>query len=236
MWDDFWLSFKKAFELMGSDNKLLDEVVTTTLEMTLQSTLWAFIIGMPIGILIASNSFKGKKIIVTIQRTLMGLPPVAVGILVYILFRGVGPFGNLGLMYSVKLMVIAQVILIAPVVAGMTESAVTPITNRMLETAKGLRINPVKKLGLIINESKYQLVSVLLFAFARSMAEVGAVQIVGGNILHKTRVMTTTIMMGYNTGSYQLAVALGIILMLIVLAANVLATILENIGKRNFND
>ena len=157
----------------------------------------------------------------------MGLPAVAVGIFIYLLFSGTGPFGKSGLIYSVTLMVIAQVVLITPIVAGMTENAVSGLTVAMKESAYGMGLSKGKTFLLALNESKYQLIAVYLFAFSRSIAEVGAVQIVGGNILHKTRVMTTAIALNYNTGQFQLALALGIILILIVLALNVAASLLQ---------
>ena len=215
---------------------MLSEIVATTLLMSLRSSLYSFIIGVPLGILIALNEFPGKKAVVTVIRTLMGLPAVAVGIFIYLLFSGTGPFGKSGLIYSVTLMVIAQVVLITPIVAGMTENAVSGLTVAMKESAYGMGLSKGKTFLLALNESKYQLIAVYLFAISRSIAEVGAVQIVGGNILHKTRVMTTAIALNYmttaialnyNTGQFQLALALGIILILIVLALNVAASLLQ---------
>ncbi|HHX48772.1 MAG TPA: ABC transporter permease [Clostridiales bacterium] len=227
MWDNVGKSFAKAFELMGARDQILTEIVRTTMNMAFRSSIVAFLLGVPIGLLVAMNDFKGKKAIVAFMRTMMGLPAVAVGILVYMLFSGTGPFGHLKLIFSVKLMVIAQVILITPVVAGMTETSVSKSTDKILETARGLNLNPLKKFLLILNESKYQLIAIYMFAIARSLSEVGAVQIVGGNILHKTRVMTTAIALNYNMGEFALAVALGFILILIVLSINVVATLLQ---------
>ena len=224
---DYTAAFEKAFALMGEGNTLLNEIVATTMEMCVQSSLYAMLIGVPIGALVGVARFPGRRIVVLIMRTLMGLPAVAVGILVYLLFSGTGPFGKLGLMYSVELMVIAQVILITPVVAGFTETAVAPAYDAMRDTAAGMGLNKAKIALLAVNETKYQLVATYLFAFSRSIAEVGAVQIVGGNILHKTRVMTTAIALNYNMGQFSLALALGIILMLIVLGLNVIASALQ---------
>ena len=171
MWTDVAEAFSKAFALMGEGNPLFGEIVRTTLVMCLQSSVYSMLIGVPIGVLVAIGSFPGKKIVVTVMRTLMGLPAVAVGIFVYLLFSGTGPFGGLGLMYSVELMVIAQVILITPVVAGMTESAVSPAYEGMRETVKGLNLNKGKAMLLAVNECKYQMIAVYLFAFGRSIAE-----------------------------------------------------------------
>lgn len=225
-------AFDKAFELIGSGDKMLNNIVATTLEMAFTSSIIALLLGAVIGLLIASYNFKGKRILVLILRTLMGLPPVVVGIVVYILFSGTGPFGSLGLIYSVELMIIAQIVLITPIVAGMTETSVTPVIDRMRPTVKGMNLSVTKKTVLTVNESKYQLVAVYLFAFARAISEVGAIQIVGGNILNKTRTMTTAIALNYNTGDFELAVALGIILLLIALSVNLFAGILQMGLKR----
>ena len=219
--------FKTAFELIVHPTQFYTTIVTTTLKMAFTSSIIALLLGVLIGLLISYNNFPGKKIVVIILRTLMGLPPVAVGIIVYILFSGTGPFGKLGLIYSVKLMIIAQIILITPIAAGMTETSMTPIINNMKPTLKGLNINPIKNLGLVLYEGKYQIVAVYLFSFARAISEVGAVQIVGGNILYKTRVMTTAIALNYNTGDFSTAVALGIILLLISLGVNLVAALLQ---------
>ena len=128
-------AFERVFALMGEGNTLLNEIVATTMEMCVQSSLYAMLIGVPIGALVGVARFPGRRVVVLIMRTLMGLPAVAVGILVYLLFSGTGPFGKLGLMYSVELMVIAQVILITPVVAGFTETAVAPAYDAMRDTA-----------------------------------------------------------------------------------------------------
>lgn len=212
---------------MGSGDQVLSEIVRTTMNMSIRSSILAFLLGVPIGLLVAINDFKGKKAVVAFLRTMMGLPAVAVGIFLFMLFSGVGPFGRLKLMFTVKLMVVAQVVLITPVVAGMTETSLSKTSGALLETVRGLRLNPFKKALLTLNECKYQLIAIYMFAIARSLAEVGAVQIVGGNILHKTRVMTTSIALNYNMGDFSLAVALGFILVLIVLAFNVVATLIQ---------
>lgn len=212
---------------MQDNDPLLDNIINTTLQMAFSSSIIAFLFGTLIGLLVAFNDFPGKRIVVMFMRTLMGLPPVVVGIIVYVLFSGTGPFGNLGLIYSVKLMIIAQVVLITPIVAGMTETAITPIVKNALPSLKGMGANPFKRVFLIIGESKYQLIAVYLFAFARAISEVGAVQIVGGNILYKTRVMTTAIALNYNTGDFSMAIALGFILLMISLCVNCVAALLQ---------
>ena len=211
---------------------LVGEILKTTLHMAFISSAIAFLLGAIIGLLIAYNRFPGKTAIKIIIRTLMGLPPVVVGIILYVLFSNTGPFRALKLIYSVPLMIIAQIVLITPIAAGMTESSVAFVVERSKPTIKGLRLNPVKRFSLSLYECKYQLLSVYLFSFARAISEVGAVQIVGGNILYKTRVMTTAIALNYNTGDFSYAVALGIILLAIALAVNLVAGILQFVARR----
>ena len=225
-------SFEKAGQLILEKDALVGGILKTTLHMAFISSAIAFFLGAIIGLLIAYNRFPGKTAIKIIIRTLMGLPPVVVGIILYVLFSNTGPFRALKLIYSVPLMIIAQIVLITPIAAGMTESSVAFVVERSKPTIKGLRLNPVKRFSLSLYECKYQLLSVYLFSFARAISEVGAVQIVGGNILYKTRVMTTAIALNYNTGDFSYAVALGIILLAIALAVNLVAGILQFVARR----
>ena len=232
MWDSFWQSLSKAFTIIGSGDPLINEVVATTMKMAVTSSIISFIIGAPLGLLLATYNFKGKKVLVIICRTLMGLPPVAIGILVYLLFRGIGPFGELKLIFTVTAMIIAQVLLITPVVIGMVETSSEATGKALFETRRGIGLGSTRTFLLMANENKYQLMAAYLFAFARATAEVGAVQIVGGNILHRTMVMTTYIALNYNTGNLGYAVALGIIVVLITLAFNLVGGILQIVGTR----
>ena len=225
-------AFEKARQLILGKDALVGGILSTTMEMALVSSAIAFLLGAIIGLLIAYHRFPGKTVVKIFLRTLMGLPPVVVGIVLYILFSNTGPFRALGLIYSVPLMIIAQVVLITPIAAGMTESSVAAVVEGSKPTIKGLRLNPIKRFSLTLYEYKYQLLSVYLFSFARAISEVGAVQIVGGNILYKTRVMTTAIALNYNTGDFSYAVALGIILLAIALAVNLVAGILQFVARR----
>ena len=232
MWDSFWQSLGKAFNIIGSGSPLINEVIATTMKMTFTSSIISFIIGAPLGLLLATYNFKGKKVLVIIVRTLMGLPPVAIGILIYLLFRGIGPFGDLNLIFTVKAMIIAQVVLLIPLVVGMVETGAEATGLALYETRKGLGFGPGKTFLLMANENKYSLVASYMFAFARATAEVGAVQIVGGNILHRTMVMTTYIALNYNSGNLEYAVALGVIIIAITLGLNLVAGILQFAGSR----
>ncbi len=217
-------AIKQAFDLLLSLDKELLQIIGVTLRMSFFSTTVSCLIGLPLGALIGTRSFKGKSLIKKLIHTLMGLPPVVAGLLVYTLFTHYGPFGRLNLLFTVEIMVIAQVLLITPVVIGLSSSFIESTSKPVIETARGLGLSRSKIAGLCISEGRSSLFSVVLNAFGRSIAEVGAVSIVGGNIQWKTRVMTTAIMLETNKGKFSFALALGIILLLIAFTVNALAS------------
>lgn len=217
----------KAIELIFSGSMLLEDIVSVTVKMSLASSLTALLIGVPLGVLFGSGSFPGKRILVVINRTLMGLPPVVCGLLCYLMFCGVGPLRHLELLYTVTGMVIAQIILITPVVIGMMEPFISGIYPDIRETARGMGISPARTLGLLINESRYQIISTYLMALSRALAEVGAVSMVGGAIAFKTNVMTTAIMNFTNMGDFTTALALGIILLAGSLVINIAVSLMQ---------
>lgn len=212
--------FNRAFELIIQGDSMLCEILYTTLRMSFASTMIAAGIGLPLGTLVGCHEFAGKKLLVRINSTLMGLPPVVAGLLVFLLLSRSGPLGSLRLLYTVKAMVCAQIVLITPVIAGMSYAVVSGSVDSFLETCQGLGFSRGRCLKLLLLEYRYQLLGVVLAGFGRSVAEVGAVQLVGGNILGKTRVMTTAIMLETNMGRFEYALALGTILLLISFAVN----------------
>jgi len=217
----------KAVELILSRDAELINILSVTARMSLQSSVLALLIGLPIGILLGGRRFPGRNILLVANRTLMGMPPVVCGLLFYMLFSGVGPFRHLKLLFTVKLMVLAQVVLITPIVVGSMESFVSGIAPTVQETARGLGLGRVKSFLLLCNECVYQIISAYLLAFARSIAEVGAVSMVGGAIAWKTNVMTTAIMQHTNRGNFSLGIALGMILLSISLLVNIIISMLQ---------
>lgn len=211
--------------LLSMDRELF-QILGVTLRMSFFSTGISCLIGMPLGVLIGKKDFKGKRTVKKITGTLMGLPPVVAGLIVYMLFTKYGPLGSLGWLYSVQVMVVAQCMLITPVVISLTESMTSINGRAVLETAKGLNFSSRKTLSLLISENRHALLSVVLNAFGRSIAEVGAVSLVGGNIQWKTRVMTTAIVLETNKGNFSFALALGMVLLVISLIANIIAGLL----------
>jgi len=220
-------NFLEALKLLFGADAELRHIVGVTLEMSFASTGISVLLGMPLGVLLGSRDFFGKRYIMRVVQTLMGLPPVVAGLMVFMLLSRKGPLGAFHLLFSVKAMVIAQVILILPIVAGLTAALVSVRAPQIQETTRGLGISRRKEASLLLYESKIQLISVVMTGFGRAIAEVGAVQLVGGNIQYKTRVMTTAIMLETNRGDFELALALGILLLLLSLVVNSFAQKLQ---------
>ena len=220
-------SVMKAIALiLSADAELLD-ILGVTAEMSIQSSIFALLIGLPIGILLGACKFPGRNILLVANRTLMGMPPVVCGLLFYMLFSGVGPFRHLKLLFTVKIMIMAQIVLITPIVVGNMETYVSGVAPTVRETAKGLSLGKIKTFLLLCNECVYSIISAYLLAFSRSIAEVGAVSMVGGAIAWKTNVMTTAIMQHTNRGNFSLGIALGMILLTLSLLVNIVISLLQ---------
>ena len=217
----------KAIELILNGSLELNNILSVTAKMSLSSSIIALLIGVPIGIWLGSCRFPGRTPLLVSFRTLMGLPPVVCGLLFYMLFSGVGPLRHLKLLFTVTGMIVAQVVLITPIVVCNMETYVSSIAHDVRETARGPGLGTVKTFWLLANECGYQIVSAYLLAFSRAIAEVGAVSMVGGAISWKTMVMTTAIMQYTNRGDFTLAVALGIILLSLSLIVNVSISLLQ---------
>jgi len=217
----------KAMALILSADAELIDILTVTAKMSLSSSVIALILGVPLGIWLGACRFPGRGVLLVANRTLMGMPPVVCGLLFYMLFSGVGPFRHMKLLFTVEIMILAQIVLITPIVVGNMETYVSGIAAAVRETAKGLRLSGAKTFFLLTNECTYQIFSAYLLAFARSIAEVGAVSMVGGAIAWKTNVMTTAIMQYTNRGNFSLGIALGMILLTVSLVVNIIISLLQ---------
>ena len=220
-------AFQKAIALILSADAELLNILSVTGQMSLRSSLLALVLGVPIGIWLGSCKFPSRGGLLVLNRTLMGMPPVVCGLVFYMLFSGVGPMRYMKLLFTVDIMVMAQVVLITPIVVGNMETYVAGVAPSVRETAKGLGLSGFKTFGLLCNECVYQIISVYLLAFARSIAEVGAVSMVGGAIAWKTNVMTTAIMQYTNRGNFSLGIALGMILLTLSLLVNIVISLLQ---------
>ena len=220
-------ALEKALNLILSADAELLNILGVTARMSLCSSVIALLLGVPVGIWLGACRFPGRQGVLVVNRTLMGMPPVVCGLLFYMLFSGVGPLRHLRLLFTVDIMILAQVVLITPIVVGNMETYVAGIAPAVRETARGLGLGGLKTFGLLCNECVYQIISAYLLAFARSIAEVGAVSMVGGAISWKTNVMTTAIMQYTNRGNFSLGIALGMILLTVSLMVNILISLLQ---------
>ena len=217
----------KALMLILSKDAELINNLSVTAKMSLQSSIIALLIGLPIGIWLGACRFPGRNALLIVNRTLQGMPPVVCGLLFYMLFSGVGPYRHLKLLFTVKIMIMAQIVLITPIVISAMETYVDRVAPSARETAKGLGLSGIKTFFLLCNECVYPIISAYLLAFARSIAEVGAVSMVGGAISWKTNVMTTAIMQYTNRGNFSLGIALGMILLTVSLIVNIVISVLQ---------
>lgn len=211
----------------------LFQIIYVTLQMALFSTAISFVLGVPLGLLIGLKNFKGKGVLLRILNTLMGLPPVLAGLVVFFILSASGPLGELRLLYTTTAMVTAQVLLITPIVCGLSATSISKIAPLVHETAKGIGVSRPKEILYLMYECRSQFISILFMAFGRSIGEVGAVMLVGGNVQYKTRVMTTAIMLETNKGNFEFAVVLGIILLLVSFVINAVALSLEEKSHKN---
>ena len=217
----------RAFSLMFTPGSELSQIILLTLQMSALSTVISTAIGIPLGVCIGLYRFPGKRLVLRILNTLMGLPPVLAGLVVFFLLSRSGPLGSLRLLYTLPAMVTAQVVLITPIVCGLSATAISNVAPSIHETAHGMGLSRIRELLCLLYECRSQLTSILFVGFGRSIGEVGAVMLVGGNVQYKTRVMTTAIMLETNMGHFEYAVALGIVLLVISFIINSIALSLQ---------
>ncbi|USG64308.1 ABC transporter permease [Brevibacillus ruminantium] len=191
------------------------EVVWLSLKVTTTAILLGSLIGIPLGAFLGLYSFPGKGLAVVLIYTCMGLPPVLVGVVVYLLLSRYGPLGSLGLLFTPEAMVIAQVVLVTPILAGLSMSAVQSKERAYWETAKSLGASPAQMVLTIVKEARKGIWSGVAAAYGRAISEVGAVMLVGGNIEHHTRVMTTAIILETRMGNFTSGLQLGVVLLFI---------------------
>lgn len=217
---DFAEAFRLAFGLVVAMDADLIEIIALSLRVSLAAVFVAAVLGMPLGALLATVRFPGRGIAVIVINALMGLPPVVVGLLVYMALSNAGPLGFLQFLYTPAAMIVAQSILITPIVAALTRQVIEDMNFEYAEQFASLSVPWNTRIAALISDARYALATVLLAGFGRAIAEVGAVIIVGGNIAHLTRVMTTAIALETSKGDLALALALGIVLLVIALAVN----------------
>lgn len=210
---DFSSAFGLAFGLILERNPDLVSVVWLSMQVSLSAVAIACVIGLPAGAALAVLRFPGRAAILVVLNALMGLPPVVVGLLLYLLLSNAGPLGFLRLLYTPGAMIMAQAVLVTPIVAALTRQVIEDLHREYDEQLRSFGVSGLGLLATLLWDARYSLLTVALAGFGRAIAEVGAVIIVGGNIAQVTRVMTTTIALETSRGNLALALALGIILM-----------------------
>jgi tungstate transport system permease protein len=217
--------------VLGGDPALL-AIVALSLMVSLTAVAAATVIGLPFGALLALTRFPGREAVIIVLNALMGLPPVVVGLAVYLLLSRSGPLGGLGLLFTPQAMMIAQTILVAPILAALTRQTIEDLWREYRDEFAALDVGPLRRIGTLIWDARFSLVTALLAGFGRAAAEVGAIIIVGGNIEGFTRTMTTAIALETSKGDLPLALGLGAVLISIIIVINVLAWTVRRAGER----
>lgn len=212
--------FSRAFALMLSFDPELLSIIALSFKVSGLALVAASFVGVPLGSLVGLGRFPLRGGVISLMNALMGLPPVVVGLFIYLLLSRRGPLGFMGLLYTPSAMVIAQFVIALPIVAALTHSAVVAVSPVIGQAARALGATPRQAALAVVREARYGIMSAVIAALGRAMAEVGAILIVGGNIAGYTRVMTTTIALETDKGNFELALALGIILLGISIAIN----------------
>ncbi len=213
-------AFATALQLLVSFDADLLEIVGLSLQVSLSAVLIATVVGLLLGAAVALFKFPGRGALIVLMNALMGLPPVVVGLFVYLMLSRSGPLGVFGLLFTPTAMIIAQAILVTPIIAALTRQVVSDLWAEYAEQMRSLGAGPARAVPALLYDARFTLVTAVLAGFGRASAEVGAVMIVGGNIDHVTRVMTTAIALEVSKGDLALALGLGIVLIALSLTIN----------------
>ena len=229
----FGEAFGRAIELLAQRDADLFEIVALSLYVSLSATLIACALGLSLGAVLAITRFPGRGAVLVLINALMGLPPVVVGLVVYLYLSRSGPLGFLGLLYTPTAMIIAQALLITPIITALSRQTLEDLHREYAEQFRSLSLSRRQVIGALLWDGRFALLTVALAGFGRAIAEVGAVMIVGGNIDHLTRVMTTAIALETSKGNLPLALALGLILLSMAMAVTALVQGLRASAERH---
>ncbi len=232
--EDMLLAFGEAARLIAGLDRELVAIVTLSLQVSLSAVAISTAIGLPIGAMIAVGRFPGRQMVIALLNGLMGLPPVVVGLLIYLLLSRAGPLGGFGLLFTPAAMVVAQSVLIVPIAAALSRQVIEDAWREYEEQLRSLGSSLFSSALTLLWDTRFSLVTVVLAGFGRAAAEVGAVIIVGGNIDGVTRVMTTTIALETSKGNLPLALGLGVILIGLVLGVNATAHLIKETAQRHY--
>jgi tungstate transport system permease protein len=226
---EIWHGLTKALELIVSLDAEVMEIAGRSLGISVTSALLASLICLPLGSIINFRSFPGKRVLINLIQTFFSIPTVAIGLFVFVLFSQSGPLGGLNLVFTPTVMVLGQIILITPILLGLTISALSGVDKAILDTAQSLGASGLQTAIIVFREARFAVMAAVIMGFGRAISEVGIALMVGGNIKGFTRVITTAISLETSRGDLELAMALGIILISIAIVVNV---ILNRIQQR----
>ena len=229
-----YTAFVDAFSLLAQLDSTIIRIVLTSLQVSLTALILGTLVGLPLGAWLATEEFAGKKVAIVILNSLMGVPTVIVGVLVYLVLSRSGPFGEWGWLFTVKGMIVAQFFITTPLIAALSRQILEDSWKIHRETFMALRLPPLARLKWLIWDCRFSLTIAILAGFARAISEVGAVMIVGGNIDRVTRTMTTAIALETSKGDLALALSLGIVLLGIVLVANIFIFMVRQMAERRY--
>jgi len=226
---EIWHGLTKAVELIVTLDPEVMEIAGRSLRISVTSALLASIICLPLGSLIHFHQFRGKRFLISLIQTFYSIPTVAIGLFVFVLFSRAGPLGGLNLLFTSTVMVVGQMILIAPILLGLTISALSGVDKTVPDTARSLGASGFQTAVLVLREARFAVTAAVIMGFGRAISEVGIALMVGGNIRGFTRVITTAISLETSKGDLELSIALGIILIFIALVINI---VLNRIQQR----
>lgn len=221
-----------AWSLVSSFDPALWSIIFLSLKVSLTAVVIAVLIGAPVGAVLGIWSFPGRKVLIVISNAMMALPPVVVGLGVYLLLSRAGPLGSLGILFTPSAMIVAQSILILPIIVALSRDAISPILREYEPLMISLDVSSTQKVKTLLWDARFGILTAIFAGFGRAIAEVGAVIIVGGNINGVTRVMTTAIALETSKGKLELALALGLILITIAIIINAVVYMIGQLGRR----
>ena len=232
--NDFSSAFAMAARLVVGLDPELVEIVLLSLYVSVSAVLLAAAAALPLGAMVGMFRFPGRRAVIILMNALMGLPPVVVGLVVYMVLSRSGPLGEFGLLFTPTAMIIAQFVLVVPIVAALARQTVQDLHEEYDEHLRSLDAGRLASIATLLWDGRFRLLTAVLAGFGRAIAEVGAVLIVGGNILQHTRVMTTTIALETSKGNLALALALGLVLIILAAGVNAAATLVGDAAHRRY--
>ncbi|MEK9552632.1 MAG: ABC transporter permease [Alphaproteobacteria bacterium] len=225
---DFLTPFHIALTLLANGDPELMSIIGLSLTVSMTAVATSLLLGLPLGAILAAYRFPGRTPLIVISNTFLGMPPVVIGLLIYLLISRAGPFGFLGILYTPAAMMIAQTVLVLPISIALSRQAFEALNAEYAPLFQSLGLGRFERIRTLVFEARATLLTIGLVCFGRAISEVGAVMIVGGNIRHSTRVMTTSIALATSMGELAFAMALGIVLLLVALVVNIASQILRN--------